>query len=250
MGSDSQEYLAFHLYGPMASWGDVAVGSDRPTADRPSLSGVLGLVAGSLGVRRDQESVHISMANSYGMAVQSSTGATMMRDYHTVQVVDGRSKNGARPRSTALTDPKNLNTAITHRDYYCNSMHSVFLWSKGQDPPFNLNEMAEALNCPVFVPYLGRKSCPLAMPMGAKVVKASSIIDAIREHGLQSLSRLGLIPLEMIQPPFRISSTMTLEGLNGLHMLIRRDLPSSRTRWQFKNRNEYSGFLEGDDVLQ
>ena len=37
-----KDYLVFRLYGPMASWGQAAVGGDRPTDIQPSRSAVLG----------------------------------------------------------------------------------------------------------------------------------------------------------------------------------------------------------------
>ena len=49
------ECLLFRLYGPLASWGEIAVGESRHTAVYPSKSALLGLLAASLGIRRDEE---------------------------------------------------------------------------------------------------------------------------------------------------------------------------------------------------
>jgi CRISPR system Cascade subunit CasD len=47
------EYLLFRLYGPLASWGEIAVGESRHTATYPGKSALLGLLAAALGIRRD-----------------------------------------------------------------------------------------------------------------------------------------------------------------------------------------------------
>nr|WP_284509571.1 CRISPR-associated protein Cas5 [Salinivibrio costicola] len=47
-----RDYLVFRLYGPLASWGEPAVGGDRPTSAYPSRSAVLGLLGAALGIKR------------------------------------------------------------------------------------------------------------------------------------------------------------------------------------------------------
>ena len=46
-----KECLLFQLYGPMASWGQVAVGDQRPSDSQPTKSAVLGLISASLESR-------------------------------------------------------------------------------------------------------------------------------------------------------------------------------------------------------
>ncbi len=62
-----RDFLVFRLYGPLASWGDIAVGEQRPTTPHPSKSAVLGLIAAALGVRRDEEERQQALAEGYGM---------------------------------------------------------------------------------------------------------------------------------------------------------------------------------------
>ena len=50
-----REYLMFRLYGPMASWGDIAVGEYRPSFAHPSKSAVMGMLAAAVGLRREEE---------------------------------------------------------------------------------------------------------------------------------------------------------------------------------------------------
>ncbi|MDD5036069.1 MAG: type I-E CRISPR-associated protein Cas5/CasD, partial [Methylococcaceae bacterium] len=82
------EFLVFRLYGPLASWGDIAVGEQRPTTPHPSKSAILGLVAAALGIRRDENKRHQDLAAGYGYAVRVDAPGVLLRDYHTTQIPD------------------------------------------------------------------------------------------------------------------------------------------------------------------
>ncbi len=62
------EFLCFRLHGPLASWGDIAVGERRPTSPHLSRSAVLGLVAGALGIRRDDADAWAELDRGVGFA--------------------------------------------------------------------------------------------------------------------------------------------------------------------------------------
>src|SRR5256885_4103212 len=76
-----RDYLVFRLYGPMCSWGDIAVGEVRPSTVPPSKSAILGLIAAALGTKRPNmahddaersalEATHSALAQGYGFAVR------------------------------------------------------------------------------------------------------------------------------------------------------------------------------------
>ena len=44
------DYLLLRLYGPLASWGEIAVGESRHSAVQPSRSALLGLLGAALGI--------------------------------------------------------------------------------------------------------------------------------------------------------------------------------------------------------
>ena len=50
-----RDYLVMRLYAPLASWGEIAVGEVRHSANYPSKSALLGLLGAALGVRRDDD---------------------------------------------------------------------------------------------------------------------------------------------------------------------------------------------------
>ncbi len=54
----------------MASWGQAAVGGDRPTGVAPSRSALLGLLGAALGIKRDEEERLRALQNSVLFAVK------------------------------------------------------------------------------------------------------------------------------------------------------------------------------------
>ncbi|TWO79594.1 type I-E CRISPR-associated protein Cas5/CasD [Denitratisoma oestradiolicum] len=224
----------FRLYGPLASWGDIAVGEVRPSFERPSKSAVLGLAAAALGLRRDDEDGQHRLAQDYGYAVEVQSFGQPLRDYHTVQRPPQRKgADYVSRREELLAVPKeDLATTLSYRDYWQDASYIACLWAKGDTPIYPLVEMASALQRPHYVLYLGRKSCPLALPLQPQIVEADSISAAFdgamfKDDIFEHLSKGERI---------RFSD----EKLGDTVMkLIRRDQPDSRRRWQFSEREEY-----------
>ena len=238
------KYLVFRLYGPMASWGDVAVGTYRPTFDHPSKSAVMGLLAASIGIRRDEEMNLRKMAESYDFAVRVDAAGTMLRDYHTSQVPpSGKGKNEkyfATRKDELAVSKKDLKTILSTRDYYCDAVYTVCLWGKADEVPYSLENMAQKLKEPEFVLYLGRKSCPLAMPVDAKVVSGANIHDA-----LNTMNSDPLLDNLQKDDSMRLYWEGTHDaGVPALHTITRRDDPLSRKRWQFADRKEHFAVVQ------
>lgn len=72
--------LLLRLAGPLQSWGTDSKFEVRRTENEPSKSGVIGLVAAALGIRRNEE---ISELNSLRMGVRVDQEGKLMRDFHT-----------------------------------------------------------------------------------------------------------------------------------------------------------------------
>ena len=247
------DYLVFHLYGPLASWGDTAVGEFRPSLDHPSRSAILGLIAASLGVRREDEAILKRIAASYALAVAVESSGTLLRDYHTTAVPpSGKGKNRRHfaTRKDELSGPKDgLSTILSSRDYRCDSKYLVCVWPRNQDCPYSLSEIQSALASPRFVPYLGRKSCVLSLPMAPVLINAANAGEAIdtvlsgEENDIPELRRNKNIRV------FWSAGDDT--GIQPKQSVHRRDEPFSRKPWQFTERIEEMGYLkkEGEDVL-
>jgi CRISPR system Cascade subunit CasD len=173
-----RDYLIFRLYGPLAAWGDIAVGEIRPSAAYPPKSAVLGLVAAAMGIRREEESAHRALFRGYGFGVKIISMGTLLQDYHTTQAPPARRNVVYATRKEELAAPK-LGTILSTREYRCDALCVAALWSRTEPPPHSLTDMANALNRPKFVLYLGRKSCPPALPLQARVTAAETLKDAL-----------------------------------------------------------------------
>jgi len=164
--------LIFQLQAPLASWGDVAVGEYRPTAEYPSRSAIHGLLGAALGIDRDDEPAQSSLRAGFRMAVGVLEPGRLLRDYHTSQV-PSRTDLKKRPHATRrdeLRVPKDdLNTILSSRDYRQNAASLVAIQAL-VPAPHSLGELASALIRPRFVLYLGRKSCPPAAPLHPRVL--------------------------------------------------------------------------------
>ncbi len=244
-----KEYMIFRLYGPMASWGDIAVGEVRPSYTHPSKSAVLGLIAAALGISRDQESLHRRLADSYGFAVRIDNVGQPLSDYHTAQVPPsgtGRKRTiFATRRDEVVTLPREkLKTIISKRDYRMDTLATVVLWERAS-PPHSLEKLAEALQHPGYVLYLGRKSCPLGLPMEAQVVAADTLLEALRKAKFTDFVELRNLPDTGRSALYWEENANA--GIQPQHTFERRDIPLSRLRWQFDVRLEYHASYPAED---
>ena len=244
------DYLVFRLYGPMASWGDIAVGEVRPTYAYPSKSAVLGLVAAALRIDRDQEEKHRALATAYGFAVRVDSMGVPLVDYHTAQVPpsgSGRNRRTFATRRDELrTLPKDkLNTILSRRDYRMDAISAAALWPRTEAPPYALTEIQAALDRPGYVLYLGRKSCPLALPAEAQVIAAACLREAFAAARFAEFDALRHL---------RLSGTSALyweggaeAGIPSRHIFERRDVLLSRRRWQFDVRREHQAPVDREE---
>ena len=247
------EYLVFRLYGPLASWGGIAVGEYRPVEPSPTKSAILGLVGAALGVRRDDAVAQTRLRSDYMIATIVHRGSTLLRDFHTTQVAPERAKKNYwrfATRKEELSIPRDeLKTILSAREYLCDALYTVCLKTTTADPIYSLVEIAEGLRHPHFVPYLGRKSCPMALPFQPQVVAGSNLreaLEAVTFHDQDLLrSRPGGKPEE------RTTGMLYWEGdeetgftTEARYTKPRRDLPIDRTKWQFVERDEHSARIE------
>lgn len=234
-----REYFTFRLYGPMASWGDIAVGEARPSNAQPGKSAILGLLAAALGVDRREEDIHRRLQQSYGLAVRVETPGVPLRDYHTTQSPTQASlkrQGGADTRGQELR-ADDLGTILSSRDYRCEALYDVFLWEDGPDRPFSFREMSLALEHPRFHLYLGRKCCPLAMPLRPQIIQADNLAQALEQAVFEDGGLLAGLPCK--GPKGLYWESDRDEGLRPSYSFQRRDAVFSRRRWQFLARDEH-----------
>jgi CRISPR system Cascade subunit CasD len=237
------EYLVFRLYGPLAAWGDIAVGEYRPSFAHPSKSAIIGLLAASLGIRRDEEERQRHLAESCSFAVRVDAMGILLRDYHTTQVPSARKgvTHYTRRSELAVDD---LNTILSSRDYRCDAAYTVAI-NVTDGASHTVQELAAALQKPVFTLYLGRKSCPLALPLQPRIVNAATLREAIEAVAFGD-EFSGMI---VATGPAAVFWEDDVEsGLERQQVIIRRDVPSSRKRWQFGERRENCGTMKKGDT--
>lgn len=232
------DYLVFQLQAPLSAWGETAVGEFRPTANYPSESALLGLLAAALGIRREEEDAHAALRNGYGFAIGVLSSGRLLRDYHTAQV-PGRVSLKNRPhnsRRDELNLPKDeLNTILSTRDYRQDAA-SVVAVQVRDGAPYALSDMAQALAKPRFTLYLGRKACPPAVPLNPQIIEAENALTALQAYQ-QALAERGGETARAIKP--MVWGEGIESGVPHDLEVPRKDRVLSRGHWQFGDRIEY-----------
>ncbi|TJZ70707.1 type I-E CRISPR-associated protein Cas5/CasD [Chitiniphilus eburneus] len=244
------DYLVFRLYGPLASWGEIAVGESRHSAVQPSKSALLGLIGAALGIRRDDEAGQAALASGYRFGVKLIGVGTPLRDFHTVQIPAAQRKVVYRTRRQEVSNRDRLGTLLSAREYRCDSL-AVIAAEALPAAPATLEQVAQALRQPHFTLYLGRKSCPLAEPLRPQQVQAETLRQALDHTEQPSLLALLTKFPQQAWPTAADQRHLGADGparyyweqgmLAGMEpgmRLARRDQPLSRTRWQFAPRSE------------
>lgn len=232
------DFMVFTLVAPMGAFGDLAGHERRGGYSMwPGKSAILGLMGSALGIRRNDAEGQETLGQ-WSVAVSVLAQGSIMRDYHTVQTVPRsiKSPNSRREALHAATQKGNLNTIITERDYVCNCAFGVAIW--GGD---RMAEVLQALRTPKFVPYLGRKSCPLAAPMAPIVVEAPDPLSALGMIELPAwLTRPDAFARadETVVDPRRPVTVASdpCPGMPASRIETRWDKPVDRAAWHFGQR--------------
>lgn len=187
MSERTPSTLLLRLAGPLQSWGTSSRYSSRDTGAEPSKSGVVGILAASLGWSRDHDltelaqltmGVRIDRAGVPGYDFQTAGGGgddpgiAMARD--TPQSVARRQREFRSGKDTGKAA-----ISISNRYFLQDAVFLVGL--EGTDPEW-LYELDAALRQPVFPIGLGRRgyvpSCPVAVP-GGGVREGVGLLDAL-----------------------------------------------------------------------
>lgn len=152
--------LLLRLAAPMQSWGLDSKFDIRGTQREPTKSGVLGLLASALGLRRDDVQALSELAQlRFGVRVDRE--GKLLHDFHMAHGIKS--------------------DYVTHRYYLSDA---VFLCGLESDDTELLQKCAYALTHPAFPLFLGRRSCPPTLPL------VLSIRDCDLETALREEERL------------------------------------------------------------
>ncbi|WP_028672571.1 type I-E CRISPR-associated protein Cas5/CasD [Saccharospirillum impatiens] len=237
------EFLVFRLYGPLASWGNTAVGGVRPTLAMPTRSAILGMLGAALGIRRDEAERLEALASSFDVAVKAESQGVLLRDYHTSQVPTTDKKAIWHTRKDELgSNRERINTILSTRDYRADG-HWVIALRSSSEASVSLSDLEKALKTPRYPLSLGRKSCPLAAPLHPRLVQAPGLqtaldttFDAISESpGAQKALHRSEVIYQWEGEDSELKQEETFEQW---------DDPGSRQRWQFKKRTVHSSQVQ------
>ena len=238
-----QEYLVFKLCGPLASWGDIAIGETRPSHSYPTKTAISGLLAAALGIERVEETKQLELAKSFGFAVRVDKKGTLLCDYHTTQVPSATALKKV-PHATRSDELRagDLSTILSTREYYCDVCYTVILWSEAAALPYSLAALKEALQRPKFTLFLGRKSCVLGLPTNPQIYYSETIKAALRQADLILNKTAGDLGSDDCAAMYWDSAGKS--GMEPLQTIRRKDKLLSRKRWQFADRFEQYALFE------
>ena len=226
------QQLVLLLDAPLQSWGELAgFPAERPTALMPTLSGVGGMIANALGMRRGDPLDGIADAEMWVRADRPP--AKRLVDFHTV----GNSVDGTviKPQ----TGKAGGSPIVTRRHYLSDAAFTV-MWSPGDglDP----TKVAAALESPARPIYLGRRSCPPAQPVLLGVTEKSP--DILLRETLPLLRDKPkpagdyFSEVEATSEEVRADIQFTVAAPEA-RAVARHDVPvtfNPRTRWHYHNQ--------------
>lgn len=146
--------------GPMQSWGTNSNFENRHTDFYPSKSAVIGMIAASLGYRRNEDG-KIRKLNELSFAVRIDQPGNILKDYHT-----------ARKNIKKLSAKGNY---VTNR-YYLED--AVFVVAISHKDDILMAEIENSLKSPWFQTFLGRRSLPLTADFFLKSTE-NGLIDSL-----------------------------------------------------------------------
>lgn len=159
--------LLLRLAAPMQAWGMASNFDARKTNREPTKSGVIGLLAAALGLRRN-ESGPLSQLNQLRFGVRTDRAGSLLVDFHTAG------------KQTPLQKKQKLKetTYITRRHYLADAVFLVGLESTDRAL---LEQLADALQSPAYPLFLGRRSCPPTLPL-CLGIRETDLVESLRSE--------------------------------------------------------------------
>ena len=136
--------LLLRLAAPLQSWGADSKFEIRRTNREPTKSGVIGMLAAAVGLRRDR-TAELETLNKLRFGVRADREGELLVDFH-------MAKNPEKKNADYLT----------YRHYL---QDAVFLAGLESADGEMLEKLKNALERPAFPLYLGRRSCPPTLPL-------------------------------------------------------------------------------------
>ncbi|MBQ0967488.1 type I-E CRISPR-associated protein Cas5/CasD [Streptomyces sp. RK23] len=149
--------LVLRLAGPLQSWGASSRFTRRTTESAPTKSGVIGLLASAAGIDRSDDT-NLAPLAALRFGVRIDQPGTRIRDFHTAH-------HGVTGASMPLSE----------RFYLADA---VFVAAVEGDQAL-LAGLHDALRAPVYLPYLGRRSCPPSEPVDLALYEDTTLENVL-----------------------------------------------------------------------
>lgn len=164
--------LVLRLSGPLQSWGTEPVLKEHPTDLMPSKSGVIGMLAAAMGRKRNEE---ISDLAALRFGAREDHPGQVMTDYQV-------SHEWRRDEKGKIYSDKSY---VGNRFYIQNACYVVAV----EGPEELLGRCEEALEHPVYPPYLGRRCCvpDAGMVLGIFGGSLEEVLEALPRQPLAFL---------------------------------------------------------------
>lgn len=198
-GSDILYTLLLRLSAPLQSWGSESMYDNRETDYMPTKSGIIGLLAAALGVKRG-ETKQLEELNRLGFGVRIDLQGVKLNDFQVTHMGE------------------KLNANLSNKVYLSDA---IFLAGLSCEDITYLEELKNALIYPRYSLFLGRRSCPPTQPL----------VLGIRDKGLYEAlyNEEWLVPVWMRKSLFRYSDSLSLRIVidSKQEGEIKRDVPIS-----------------------
>ncbi|HJB71215.1 MAG TPA: type I-E CRISPR-associated protein Cas5/CasD [Candidatus Flavonifractor avistercoris] len=168
--------LLLRLAAPLQSWGADSKFEIRKTDREPTKSGVVGLLAAALGLRRDEADA-LQELGQLRFAVRVDREGSLLVDFHTAGNPTPAEVEKARAARKAPLPPY-----VTKRQYLSDA---IFLAGLESADRALLERLEQALRRPAFPLFLGRRSCPPTMPL-CLGIREEKLLDALRSEPPQA----------------------------------------------------------------
>lgn len=171
--AENKTLLMLCLEGALQSWGEDSKWDLRDTADMPTKSGIVGILACAMGLERNDPMI-CELSEALTIAVREDRKGTRMLDY---QTVTGNPLINAEGKKRSLG-----NTFISPRQYIQDACFVVMIecndsWRE---------RIVYALKHPKWCVYLGRKNCVPSRPILLGITQDyANLPDALEHYPIQ-----------------------------------------------------------------
>ncbi|MEG1979590.1 MAG: type I-E CRISPR-associated protein Cas5/CasD [Victivallaceae bacterium] len=152
------QFLLLYLAAPLQSWGSDSRFDARRTLHFPTKSGIFGLLLAASGDSGPQEDLLAQMSSSSMQVISFQEKQSLLTDFHMVGSGYDPTDPWERlliPKTSEGKSAVGGGAKLTYRDYLPNCCFAVVLEFSSD----LAKKFANALQSPVYPPYLGRKCC-------------------------------------------------------------------------------------------